>query len=66
MLVDDDHQFFPGKENFIFFAAFIAFFAIFAGRMGLMNTLNTLMNTAYSLLIDTVFYLMTTNSFRET
>ena len=47
-----------GPENFIFFAAFIAFFAIFAGRMGLMNTLNTLMNTAYSLLIDTVFYLM--------
>ena len=47
-----------GPENFIFFAAFIAFFAIFASRMGLMNTLNTLMNTAYSLLIDTVFYLM--------
>ena len=47
-----------GPENFIFIAAFIVFFALFAGRMGLMNTLNTLMNTAYSLLIDTVFYLM--------
>lgn len=47
-----------GPENFIFIAAFVAFFALFAGRMGLMNALNTMMNTAYSLLIDTVFYLM--------
>lgn len=47
-----------GPENFIFSAAFVAFFALFAGRMGLMNALNTMMNTAYSLLIDTVFYLM--------
>lgn len=47
-----------GPENFVFIVAFLAFFALFAARMGLMNTLNTLMNTAYSLLIDTVFYLM--------
>lgn len=46
-----------GTENFIFIAAFLAFFFVFVARMGLMNTLNTLMNTAYSLLMDTVLYL---------
>ena len=47
-----------GPENFVFIALFVAFFAVFAVKMGLMNTLNTMMNTAYALLIDTVFYLM--------
>ena len=47
-----------GPENFVFIALFVAFFAVFATKMGLMNTLNTMMNTAYALLIDTVFYLM--------
>ena len=47
-----------GAENFIFIAIFVAFFLIFAGQMGLMNTINTMMSTAYSLLMDTVFYLM--------
>ena len=37
---------------------FIAFFSIFAVPMGLGNALNTLMNTAYSLLTGTVFYIM--------
>ena len=37
---------------------FIAFFSIFSIPMGLGNALNTLMNTAYRLLIDTVFYIM--------
>ena len=37
---------------------FIAFFSIFAIPMGLGNALNTLMNTAYSLLTGTVFYIM--------
>ncbi len=46
-----------GPENFIFIGVFIAFFAIFVYKMGIMNTVNTLMNTAYSLLIDTVLYL---------
>ena len=36
----------------------IAFFSIFAVPMGLGNSLNTLMNTAYQILIDTVFYIM--------
>ncbi len=46
-----------GPENFIFIGVFIAFFAVFVCKMGMMNTINTLMNTAYSLLIDTVLYL---------
>lgn len=37
---------------------FIGFFMLFSAYMGLPNTLNTMMNTAYSLLIDTVFYIM--------
>ena len=44
-------------ENFIFLAAFLGFFAVFMSQMGVMNALNTMMNTAYSLLIDTVLYL---------
>ena len=47
-----------GLETFVFIALFIGFFAVFAMKMGLVNTMNTLMNTAYSLLMDTVFYLM--------
>lgn len=38
--------------------SFTAFFSIFAIPMGLGNALNTLMNTAYSLLTGTVFYIM--------
>lgn len=37
---------------------FIIFFSVFAIPMGLGNALNTLMNTAYSLLTGTVFYIM--------
>ena len=37
---------------------FVGFFSIFAIPMGLGNALNTLMNTAYSLLTGTVFYIM--------
>ena len=44
-------------ETFVFPLVFIAFFALFACRMGLANTINTVMNTAYSLLIDTVLYI---------
>lgn len=47
-----------GVESFVFPVAFVAFFGIFAAKMGLVNTLNTFMNTAYRLLIDTVFYIM--------
>ena len=45
-------------ESLVFIVAFIGFFGIIGYRMGIMNMLNTLMNTAYSLLIDTVFYIM--------
>lgn len=45
-------------ESLIFFVAFLAFFGVIAGRMGLVNMINTLMNTAYQLLLDTVFYIM--------
>ena len=44
-------------ESFIFPIVFIAIFSLFAITMGLSNTLNTMMNTAYSLLIDTVLYI---------
>ena len=37
---------------------FIGFFSIFAIPMGLGNALNTMMNTAYTLLTGTVFYIM--------
>ncbi len=42
----------------IFLAAFLAFFALFAFPMGLANMLNTMMNTAYQLLLDTTFYIL--------
>ena len=47
-----------GLEPFVFLSVFIGFFTLFFVKMGLVNTMNTLMNTAYSLLMDTVFYLM--------
>lgn len=47
-----------GAECFIFFGLFIAFFALLGSKMGVVNMLNTLMNTAYQLLMDTVFYIM--------
>lgn len=46
-----------GLESIVFPVAFVAFFGIFVAKMGMVNTLNTFMNTAYSLLIDTVFYI---------
>lgn len=45
-------------ESFIFLVLFLLFFGIISSQMGLLNMINTLMNTAYSLLIDTVFYIM--------
>ena len=44
-------------ESFFFIAVFLGCFGAFVWRMGLLNAVNTLMNTAYSLLIDTVLYL---------
>lgn len=45
-------------ENFIFLLCLIIIFVFFSIQMGTANMLNTIMNTAYSLLMDTVFYLM--------
>ena len=42
----------------VFLVLFIGFFYMFASKMGLSNMLNTMMSTAYSLLMDTCFYLM--------
>ena len=46
------------KEVFIFLAIFLGFFVLLAREMGAANMFNTLMNTAYQLLMDTVFYIM--------
>lgn len=45
-------------EALWFLLVFFAIFGAIGSRMGVPNMLNTLMHTAYSLLIDTVFYLM--------
>ena len=45
-------------ETFVFFGLFIAFFGALGSKMGVVNMLNTLMNTAYQLMLDTVFYIM--------
>ena len=46
------------KEVFIFIALFLAFFVYLGSQMGVANMLNTLMNTAFKLLMETVFYIM--------
>ena len=45
-------------ESILFPLFFFGFFLLFVRQMGIGNTLNTMMNTAYRLLMDTVFYLM--------
>ncbi len=47
-----------GLEVFVFLAVFLGFFVLLCSKMGTVNMFNTLMNTAYSLLMDTVFYIM--------
>ncbi len=47
-----------GPENVICLVCLLVFFGFFAVRMGMLNMINTLMNTAYELLIDTVFFLL--------
>ena len=46
------------KEVFVFLAFFLGFFILMGREMGVANMFNTLMNTAYQLLMDTVFYIM--------
>lgn len=45
-------------ESLVFISIFAAIFGALAITMGAVNMVNTLMNTAYSLLINTVFYIM--------
>ncbi len=45
-------------ELILFLVLFLGFFVGLSLKMGLPNMLNTFMNTAYKLLIDTVFYIM--------
>lgn len=45
-------------EALVFLILFIAGFGAIGAKMGVVNMLNTLMNTAYSLLVDTVLYIM--------
>ena len=46
------------KEVFVFLALFLGFFVLLGREMGVANMFNTMMNTAYALLLDTVFYIM--------
>ncbi len=47
-----------GMEVFVFLAIFGGFFALLGSQMGVANMLNTMMNTAFDLLMNTVFYLL--------
>ena len=47
-----------GAEVFVFLAIFLGLFVLLCRKMGTANMFNTLMNTAYALLMDTVFYIM--------
>ena len=46
------------KEVFLFLAIFLGLFILIGRQMGTANMFNTLMNTAYHLLMETVFYIM--------
>lgn len=45
-------------ETLVFLIVFFGLFGSLTSVMGLPNMMNTLMNTAYALLMDTVFYIM--------
>ena len=47
-----------GFEAFLFLILFFAFFGLLAWKMTLPKMLNTFMQTAYHLLLETVFYIM--------
>lgn len=47
-----------GLECFIFIGIFSSFFGLMIHQMGAVNMMNTMLNTAYALLTDTVFYIM--------
>ena len=45
-------------EAVVFLLVFFGFFGYLGSKMGLPNMMNTIMQTAYSLLLETVFYIM--------
>ncbi|MDD4545103.1 MAG: nucleoside recognition domain-containing protein, partial [Bacteroidales bacterium] len=45
-------------EAFVFLVLFFGIFGLLGSKMGTPNMLNTIMKTSYSLLIDTVLYIM--------
>lgn len=45
-------------EAFVFLIIFFGFFLLLGSRMGTTNMLNTIMNTAWDLLMNTVFFIM--------
>lgn len=45
-------------EAFVFLILFFGFFGFLGSRMGVTNLLNTIMNTAWDLLMNTVFFIM--------
>lgn len=45
-------------EAFVFLILFFGFFGFLGHKMGITNMLNTLMNTAWDLLMNTVFFIM--------
>lgn len=47
-----------GLECFLFLGIFLLFFVLIGLKMGAANMLQTMMNTAYDLLMSTVFYIM--------
>ncbi len=47
-----------GAEVFVFLAIFLGFFLLVGSQMGIANMLNTMMNTAFDLLMNTVFYIL--------
>ena len=47
-----------GLEPFIFLGVFLVFFGWMGSKMGVINMMNTLMNTAFDLLLNTCFYIM--------
>ncbi len=47
-----------GLEVFVFLGIFLGFFILVGSQMGMANMLNTMMNTAFDLLINTVFYIL--------
>lgn len=57
-IMKSKRQMHPYVKAVICLLLVVGFFTIFAIPMGLGNALNTLMNTAYQILIDTVFYIM--------